>query len=287
MRVLITGDKGFLGAETKKILENKAEIISYDLMDGQDIRNIKNFREVVREVKPTRILHLAAIARFSEADRDPKLANEINVYGTRNVVSVAKEFNVPLIYASTGSVYMPITADPPITEEFNCSGNSMYACTKYLGELYVREHTPYMILRYAHLYGSEKRGHGLIAGFLERIERGLAPQLHGGSQSNDFTYVKDAARANLLALFASWDKWNQIYNIGTGEELTVKQAGEMICKAAGYKGEIEIKKGREVDPSKFVYDISKAKLMLGYESKYSFKEGLSDMFSKRKVKKIK
>ncbi len=304
MKILITGNRGFVGTETKRLLKQyhylmgevthiddipekkfnvlthpAYEVIGFDIMDGCDVRDYPQLEKFIEENKPDRVLHLAAIARFSDADADPKLAFETNVMGTRNVSLVCQKFNIPLVYASTGSVYMPINQEPPITEEFKATGNSVYGCTKYAGELYVKEHTPHIILRYAHLYGREKRGHGLIGGFIQRIQRGLAPQLYGGNQSNDFTYIKDVARANLLALTASWDKWNQVYNVGTGDELSAKLAGEIICEAANYRGEIETLGIREVDASRFVYDTSKAEKMLGFKAEYSFEAGLKDMFS--------
>jgi UDP-glucose 4-epimerase len=282
MKILITGNRGFVGSETTKLLEEKGHtVLGYDLMDGFDIRDYDQLRDLCED-KPDRILHLAAIARFADADKDPKLAFETNVLGTKNVVRVAELLHIPLVYASTGSVFMPIPSnlEPPITEEWPAKGNSVYGCTKYMGELYVKEHTPHIILRYAHLYGKEKRMHGLIGGYLDRINRGLAPTLYGGKQSNDFTYIKDVAQANYLALTAPWDKWNQVYNIGTGEELTAEQAGQAVCRAAGYDGDVEVKEQREVDASRFVYDITKAKTMLGFEPQYTFEQGLKDMFNK-------
>lgn len=275
--ILITGDKGFVGTETKKLLTN-CDVIGYDLLDGLDIRDKSQFYEFCLEHKPDRVLHLAAIARFSDADKDPKLTFETNQLGTKNVVEVCKELHIPLVYASTGSVYMPINQEPPITESFPAIGNSQYGCSKLIGEKFVQEHTPHIILRYAHIYGQEKRGHGLIGGFWDRIHRGLKPQLFGGTQSNDFCYIKDIAQANVLALLAPWDKWNQIYNIGTGEELTAQEAGEIVCEITGWKGGIDTVKGREVDPQRFVYDITKAKVMLGFNPKFSFLDGLRDMF---------
>jgi len=276
---LITGGNGFVGSATCDLLMKKGitEWISYDLMNAQDIRDEARFLDFVAVHRPTRILHLAAIARFADADADPKLAHEINVIGTKNVVAAARKFAIPLVYASTGSVYMPVKQAPPIDETFAACGNSVYGCTKYLGELYVREHTPHIILRYAHLYGRDKRTHGLIGGFLERIERGLAPTLYGGKQSNDFTYILDVAAANVAALSAGWDRWNQVYNVGTGEELSAEDAGRAICEVFGYDGEIEVKEQRTVDPDRFVYDCSKAERMLGFKAKYDFKSGLKDM----------
>lgn len=278
MRVLVTGDMGFVGSATFVELANHGhDVVGYDVMMGRDIRDRVQFLSAVKKVD--RILHLAAIARFADADADPMLAYLTNVDGTRIVASVAEQTHTPIVYASTGSVYMPISQEPPITEDFRVAGNSVYGCTKLLGELYVRKaNVPSIILRYAHLYGPEKRGHGLIGGFIDRIERGLAPTLYGGRQSNDFTYIKDVARANRLALEASsWDRWNQTYNIGTGEELTAEQAGQMVCDAWGYTGDVVTVRGREVDPQRFVFDTTKAERMLGFRATYDFASGLADM----------
>lgn len=280
MKILITGDRGFVGTETRKLLESRGhEVIGYDLMDAKDIRDVVQLENTVIAERPDRILHLAAIARFADADANPKLANETNVMGTRNVAAVAQKHHIPVVYSSTGSVYMPIKETPPITENFRAIGNSQYGCSKYLGETYIREVTPHIILRYAHLYGKEKRMHGLIGGFLDRINHGMAPTLYGGKQSNDFTYIKDIAEANYLALTAPWDKWNQVYNIGTGEELSAEDAGEIICELTGWKGGIEKKEQRTVDPDRFAFDCKKAEIMLGFKAKYNFKAGLADMFS--------
>lgn len=283
MKILITGNRGFVGSATQKLLEERDhEVIGYDLMDGFDIRDKALLRKVVNGKLPDRILHLAAIARFADADKNPKLAFETNALGTKNVTEIAREFHVPLVYSSTGSVYMPITDfTGSIKEDWPAKGNSVYGCTKYAGETYVREHTPHIILRYAHLYGKEKRMHGLIGGFVERIERGIAPTLYGGKQSNDFTYILDIAKANALALEAPWDKYNQTYNIGTGEEITAEDAGVAICDALGWdKSKVEIKEQRTVDPERFLFDCSKAKNMLGFEAEYDFKRGLEHMFAK-------
>lgn len=277
MKILVTGSAGFVGTATLAELAGH-EVVEYDLMGGRDIRDEAQLADVVLAHAPHRILHLAAIARFADADRDPLLAHSTNVLGTQAVVKVASRYHVPLVYASTGSVYMPISEEPPITEDFAVAGNSIYAVTKLLGELHVRQSSaPWMILRYAHLYGAEKRGHGLIGGFVERIERGLAPTLYGGRQSNDFTYISDVARANRLALEASYDRWGEIYNIGTGEEFSAEDAGRMVCEAWGYDGDTLVIPSRAVDPDRFVYDTSKATRMLGFTAEYDFAKGLTDM----------
>lgn len=280
LKVLVTGGSGFVGSETIRLLnKNGIETINYDIMSGGlDIRDYKQLNEFVKLAHPDRILHLAAIARFEEADSNVLLALETNVIGTANVARVAGEYHIGVVYSSTGSVLMPIIETPPITEKFRGCGNSVYGCAKFQGEEYIKKYShPWMILRYSHLFGPEKRFHGLIGGFLSRIEKGLKPNLNGGRQSNDFLYIKDVAMANLLALTASWDKWGQIYNIGTGVEITAKEAGDAICKVFDYKGEINVTPQRTVDPDRFVFDISKAEKMLKFRAKWNFEDALSDM----------
>lgn len=286
MRVLVTGSRGFVGSVTAQLLEAEGHrVIGYDLMDGFDIRDRNQVGAMIRQHQPDRILHLAAIARFAEADANPLLAHSTNVIGSQVVADQASRYHVPLVYASTGSVYMPISEEPPITEDFKVAGNSVYGCTKLLGELMVqRSEAPWMILRYAHLYGAEKRLHGLVGGFIDRIERGLAPTLYGGQQSNDFTYIADVARANLLALTAPWDAYNQAYNIGTGEEISAEVAGEVVCTAWGFDGDVKVVPVRVVDAPRFVYDTAKAEHRLGFHADYSFRQGIADMAAKMGLK---
>src|SRR5687768_4015001 len=112
MKILITGARGFVGGATIQHIETMIgdihQIFGYDLMDHKDIRDVQQLENIVQELTPDRILHLAAIARFTDADKDPKLAFETNALGTKNVAMVAGKYHVPVVYASTGSVYMPI-----------------------------------------------------------------------------------------------------------------------------------------------------------------------------------
>lgn len=279
MKILITGNRGFVGTETERVLSRADHnVIGYDLMDNMDVRDYDQLRSFVLRTLPDRILHLAAIARFNEADADPKLAFETNGQGCANVAKVAAEFHIPVVYSSTGSVYMPINEEPPITENFKVCGNSVYGCSKLLGELYIKQNTPWIILRYSHLYGKEKGLYGLIGSFVTRINRGLAPVLYGGKQSSDFLYIKDVARANLLALTAPWGSWNQVYNIGTGEEISAEKAGKIICESMKYTGEVAVEQSRIVDAPRFVYDCKKAETMLQFVAEYDFATGLNHMF---------
>ena len=274
MKIIVTGGNGFVGSHTITALKEKGyDILNFDLpkYDIQDYRQV----EVAIE-KGDKVLHLAAIARFADADNNPLRAYRVNVFGTENIAKACRMKDAErLVYSSTGSVYMPIEQEPPITEDFKCRGNSVYACSKFIAEEIIRKlDVPHIILRYAHLYGAGKEGHGAIGGFISRMKEGLAPRLYGGKQSNDFTYIKDIVQANLLAL--ETDSLNQTYNIGTGEELTTEGVFKILADFFDYHKEFERLPIRVVDPLRFVFDISKAKRELGYKPEYNFKHGIED-----------
>lgn len=266
-----------MGTHTLRALTSRGyETLNYDLKEGYDIRNIDQLRSVVEE--GDKILHLAAIARFREAEENPVLAYQTNVGGSANVFRAAAEKKAErVVHASTGSVYMPVWASP-ISEDHPVSGNSHYGFSKALAEKMLLLHrVPFVVLRYAHLYGKGKYGHGAIGGFIERMERGLRPVLFGGYQSNDFCYVLDVVQANLAAL--ETPHTNEYFNIGTGYEMTTEDAFEIIRNVTNYQGEFEYRPIRGVDASRFVYDISKAQRLLNYKPEYDLKRGLEHMFS--------
>lgn len=278
MRILITGNRGFVGAATQRMLEGRGhQVFGFDMQDGVDICDEQMVESAIEQSEPDRILHLCAVARFADADKDPVLAFEVNALGTRNLAYAADAFGVPVVHASTGSVYMPIKQPMPITEEFPIAGNSIYGCSKAVAEKYIQQmNTQWMILRYGHLYGAEKRGHGLIGGYLDAINAGRNPKLFGGGQTNDFMYINDVARANVVAL-ESENGWGEAYNIGTGVELSAKEAGEIVCRVFGYDGPVDVVPQRSVDPDRFAMDVSKIRRMLGFEADYSFEAGLKAM----------
>ncbi len=275
--ILVTGHLGFVGMHTVKHLESLGhKIVGYDILEGNDIRD---YDQLLKMIEPgMKVLHLAAVSTFHGADNDPIKAFTTNALGTKNINEAAKAKGAErVVYASTGSVYMPIIEEPPLTEKHRAMGNSHYGCSKRLGELYVLEaNMPYVILRYGHLYGQGKEKEGAVGGFIDRMRRGAAPLLYGGKQSNDFCYIKDVARANELALFT--ENINQIYNIGTGEETTTEEIFKIMREISKYQKEFEYIGQRSVDANRFVYDMSKTKKLLGYEPGWTLRKGLEDMW---------
>ena len=273
-RVVVTGSEGFVAGATIPVLESHGfKVIRFDRKLGQDICNPADLRNTLRP--GDRILNLAAVARFKSCDEDPPEAYRTNTGGVAMLTQIAEEVGVErIVHASTASVYMPVW-QAPISEHHPTGGNSHYGVSKYLGEKMFGLHqkVPFIILRYAHLYGPGKQSGGLIDTFIDRITRGAAPILYGGAQSNDFCYIEDVAHANLAALLT--DHTNETYNIGTGVETTTEAALKLLSTLSGYNGPVDRQPMRAVDAPKFVLTIDKARRLLNWKPVWNFQTGLT------------
>lgn len=281
-RIVVTGSRGFVASHTIPLLKDHGYVIvNYDIKDGQDICNKQTLKKHLSE--GCKVLHLAAVARFADCDKDPSEAYRTNVGGTATVLTAAAEAGAErVVLASTGSVYMPVW-QVPITEYHPVCGNSHYGMSKALGESMIGLHqAPFVVLRYAHLYGTGKWHGGLIDSFIARIDRGMRPILYGGWQSNDFCYIKDIAQANLLAL--ETPHVNEIFNVGSGQEVTTREAYDLLCSMTGYKGDAMQEALRPVDAPRFVFNLQKARRLLKYNPRWGFTEGLRDLFKEQENK---
>jgi len=281
MKHIVTGGTGFVGSATIKALEKEGcDVFNFDLLRGYDVCNKQQLENVVQE--GDKILHLAAISRFDFSDLDPPRAFAVNVGGTHNVLEVAKRNKAErVVFSSTGSIYMPVES-VPIDENHRIEGNSVYGCSKAFADRLCQIFSKDMkvvILRYPYLYGAGKNWAG-IYNFADRLKKGLEPMIHGGNQTNDFCYIEDIVQANLLALQT---ENVGVYNIGSGEEVNICDAVGTIQRTLGTDIEPIIVPSRSIDPMRFVYDVSKAKRLLGYEPRFNFEDGIKDYLGKGRV----
>lgn len=291
MRVVVTGANGFVGLHTVRgLLDAGYDVLAVDLIDSElkakfgrekhcttTAINISrgDFKNLIE--KEDKVLHLAAIAKFGDARRNPQKAVRVNVEGTLNVIQSCIEKKAErLVYSSTGSVYshnVPI----PIREDARREPNSIYGLTKKQAEDWIfayGENLPYIILRYGYVYGKGKDW-GAVGAFLKRLREGKRPIVFGGKQTNDFIYIKDVVQANLLAL--ETEHVRQVYNIGSGRATSIKDVCELCIAAMKTDLTMEIKPARAFDFPVFVYDISKAQTLLDFDPKWNLSKGIEDM----------
>ncbi|HYO90271.1 MAG TPA: NAD-dependent epimerase/dehydratase family protein, partial [Pyrinomonadaceae bacterium] len=157
-------------------------------------------------------LFLLASLWLGECVNDPRSAWEVNTLGTWNVVEACRELNVGrIVYSSSASVYGD-TVVTPMTEEHPFNNRTTYGATKIANEqmmraIYEQHKLPYVGYRYMNIYGPRMDYEGtyvsVIMKVLDRIFDGQPPVIYGdGTQTYDFIYVEDVARANILGMKA-------------------------------------------------------------------------------------
>ncbi|MFC1964610.1 NAD-dependent epimerase/dehydratase family protein, partial [Chloroflexota bacterium] len=199
----------------------------------------------------------------------------INAEGTLNVLNAAYLNNVDkFIYSSSMSVYSEPPRHLPVDECHPVQPSTIYGVAKLAGELYCNVYCKAMdivVLRYSGAYGKGERESNAVHTFISQALENKPITIHGdGSQTSDFIYIDDAVQGTLLAL--ENDKPG-IYNIGSGEELSVHELAERIINLTNSKSKIILTNYDSERPFRFVLDITKAREAFDYSPR-SLDEGL-------------
>ena len=300
-KTIVTGGAGFIGSHLAEELtrrdyqvtilddlstgkkENVTELLrnaDVEFVQGS-ITNISLLREVFRDAGY--VFHEAAISSVPQSIDNPLASHEGNITGTLNVLLAARDNGAKkVIFASSSSVYGD-TAVLPKKEDMTPSPRSPYAVSKLAGEYYCQVFSqvyglPTVCLRFFNVYGPRQDPDSPYAAviplFIKRLCEGKPPIIFGdGTQTRDFTFVKDAVDANIL--LAQSDA-SGVFNISQGKSITINQLAELIIKLVGSNKIKPIyQEPRPGDILHSLADISKAKVF-GYEPKYSLEEGLRE-----------
>ena len=297
MRCLVTGGAGFIGSHLVELLISEGhEVIALDNLTSGRLKNLSSVSENpkfsfinadIRDVSSLAplfkgvdwVFHLAGLADIVPSIEMPEQYFNTNVTGTFNVLECAKASGVKrLIYAASSSSYgipehYPTGEDSPIQPQYP------YALTKYMGEELVLHwarvyRLPTVSLRLFNVYGIRSRttgAYGAVFGvFLAQKLNGSPLTVVGdGSQTRDFTYVTDVARAFLAA--AKSDVSGEAMNVGSGNHYSVNS----LVKLLG--GEVQHIPKRPGEPDCTFAQVDKIQEMLGWKAKVSFEEGVKKM----------
>jgi len=298
-KVVVTGGAGFIGSHLAgELLRQGYSVVIYDDLSTGKMENVdlllKNkktkfiqgtvadlpqLQEVFRGIEY--VFHLAAISSVPRSIADPLSPHHVNATGTLNVLVAARDNGVKkVIYASSSSVYGD-TPTLPKREDMPPNPLSPYAVSKLTGEYYCQVFRevyklPTVSLRYFNVYGprqdSDSQYAAAIPRFIKRSYEGEPPIVFGdGEQTRDFTFVKDAVAASILA--AESDA-SGIFNIAHGESVTINQLTELIIKLIGNDIKPVHWEPRAGDVRHSLADISKARAF-GYEPRYRLEAGLA------------
>src|SRR5215471_17053215 len=301
-RCLITGGAGLVGSHIADLLvrEGAREIVVLDnfvrgsrsnlewaianghvtVVEG-DIRDREAVAGAMRGIDY--LFHQAAI-RITQCAEEPRLALEVLVDGTYNVLEAAAAAGVrKVVAASSASVYGLAEQFPTTERHHPYANDTLYGAAKTFNEGLLRSFhathgLDYVALRYFNVYGPRMDIHGLytevLIRWMERIEAGQAPLILGdGTQTMDFVFTEDIARANLLA--ASADVTDEVFNIGSGTETSLTELAQALLRAMGSDLPLEFGPPRGVNSvTRRLADVSQAAERLGWKSEITLDEGL-------------
>lgn len=294
-KAVVTGGAGFIGSHLVPALIRRGfEVhIVDDFSTGKrerlhpraalhevDIRNAEALAPAFDGADT--VFHTAALARVQPSIQNPRPAHEVNINGTFNVLMVARNAGVRrVIYSASSSAYGD-QPGLPLSEDAAPNPMSPYALQKLVGEYYCRLFSELygletVSLRYFNVYGpgaATEGAYALVIGrFLEQKKRGepmtIVPD---GTQSRDFTHVRDVVRANILASESSVVGKGEVINIGGGSDKTVLEVASLIGGPTAF---IEPR----VEPKRTLADISLAKELLGWEPEVRFEDGIAELKS--------
>lgn len=309
-RILITGGAGFIGSYIADLAlaagadhvtviddfirgrrENLAGAMQSErltIVEG-DICNAALIDELTEG--QDYVFHQAAL-RITQCAEEPVRAMQVMVGGTQNVIESARRFGVKkVVAASSASVY----GEPsyiPMDEAHPFNNRTLYGAAKIANEQMLRSYAEmfglqYIMLRYFNAYGPRMDIYGVytevIARWLDRVDAGEAPVIFGdGSQSMDMVYVADIAKANILAMQS--DVSDQVYNVGTATETTLKELCLLILELHG-RTDLEPlhEPERKVNPvRRRLSSIDRIRAELGFEPEVTLRQGIERLIQWRK-----
>ncbi len=314
--VLLTGGAGFIGSNLLKSFIQDDRIASVKVLDNLstgsrlnlenllpnkkvefvwgDIREYSTCHEVCKGIDL--VCHQAALGSVPRSIKSPVTTNNVNITGTLNVFTAAKENGVKrIVYAASSSTYGDSTRLPKVEDSIG-DPISPYAVTKLVNELYANVFAKlydieFIGLRYFNVFGPNQDPNGAYAAviplFVKAILNNNPSTINGdGSQSRDFTYVENVVQANKLAMFTdNKNAVNQVYNIACGQRITIVDLYNTIKNSIGSNLEPNFGPARIGDVLHSLADISKAQNLLGYNPTHNVHQGIEKAIEWYKVNK--
>ena len=304
-RVLVTGGAGFIGSHiAEAYLAAGWEVVVLDDLSRGHQRNVPSGARFVKaDVRSPAARKLLADGGFTVLNHhaaqidvrvsvdEPALDAGINVVGLVNLLDGAGAGGVKrVVFASSGGV---VYGDPdvvPTPETAPKAPISPYGVSKLAGEYYLRALAALrgfeaVAMRYANVFGPRqdpKSEAGVVSIFVSRLlEKRPLTVFGDGKQTRDYVFVRDVARANVLASTAAVPAGSSIddtaFNVATGKQTSVLELAEMVGKVMGQKPVIELAPARAGELFRSSLDIGKARKVLGWKPEFGFDDGLPQL----------
>ncbi len=304
--ILVTGGCGLVGSTTIDILlkdYSPARITIFDdlsrgtesnVVDALKDPRVELIKGDIRDADVVRkhtvgmdaVIHMATL-RITACAEEPRAALEVMCDGSFNVLEAAHLAGVKkVVTASSASIYGLADIFPTVEQHHPYNNRTLYGATKIFLEGLLRSFNdmyglPYVALRYFNVYGPRVDIYGkyteVLIRWMERIASGQAPLILGdGTQTMDFVYIEDVARANILALESELE--DDVFNIASGAETSLNDLAAALLKVMGSDLQPEYGPERSVNPvSRRLADTVNAREKLGFRATVGLEDGLTQM----------
>jgi UDP-glucose 4-epimerase len=297
MKIFVTGGSGFIGSHVVKQLLERGEnqVTVFDMKRPTGLKvdfiegDIMNADQVTRAMKGhDAVLHLAAMLGVIACQQDESMVHTVNVQGMQHVLSAMAQNGIKrFLFASSSEVYGDGVAER-FREVDPLHPKSAYGRSKvegeHLAEEYARRHgATVTVTRFFNVYGPGQREDFVMMRFCRSALAAEPIHVYGnGTQTRTFTYIEDAAKGAVSAFLAPQASPFEIFNIGSGETVTIAALGKRIKEIANSVSPVEIvplteaQTGRNVRHEIFhrIPDTSKAAEHFSFVAETPLKEGI-------------
>jgi nucleoside-diphosphate-sugar epimerase len=304
-RVLITGGAGLIGSHIadRLVAAGASEIVVLDdfsrgrrenlagaLASGR-VRivegDVRDRAAVGRAMEGAGVVFHQAAIRITQCAEDPRLATEVLVNGTFNVLEAAVRAHVrKIVAASSASVYGLAEVFPTVESHHPYANRTIYGAAKAFNEGLLRSFNDmygldYVALRYFNVYGPRMDVFGayteVLIRWMEAIDAGRAPTIFGdGADTMDFVHVDDIARANLLAAVSA--ATDAVFNVATGVETSLNTLADTLLRVMGSSLRPEYAPPRKVNAvRRRLASTDAARDRIGFRAEIPLDEGLRSL----------
>lgn len=307
MRTLVTGAAGFIGSSlADRLLELDHHVVGFDNFDPYydpeqkrrniaralnhdryafvegDVRSSTELTRAFDAARPEVVVHLAARAGVRASVEDPLTYTEVNeVGGLRVLMECHARGDIPIVYASTSSVYgksgrLPFREDDPATTPL-----SPYAASKRAGEMmafsfHEIHRLPVAILRFFTVYGPRGRPDMAFFKFTRALAEGHPIRLHGEETERDFTFVDDIVSGVVGALgWVVTTRGFGTFNLGRSEPVVVRRVIELLGEALEKPAQVALASLEPGEAFRTAADVSLARDRFGYAPQVSIETGVA------------
>ena len=263
-----------LSTGRKENLNLKAKLYKMNITDSK-------VKDVFGKEMPEIVYHFAFNVLVPKSVENP-LIDMDSIAGSLNVLINARKYGVKkIIFSSSGFVYGN-TQNLPAKETEPIDPISPYVVAKCAVENYLKyfKNTyglPYIIFRNAAVYGPRQIT-GAMADYIKKLKSDQQADIWGdGNKTRDYVFINDVVNANILAIDLPKDFHDPVFNLGSGQETTLNELYFKIAEMLGKKPEPIYHPDRPGEQIRYCLDNSKAKKALGWNPKYSLKDGLKEI----------